>query len=98
PPKATRDQQERKPENRQRRPHPRGPRHRAKKRSQTSAPPEPSVRGPTRRAGKALARRRTDADVLPLDKARVLEALAKAPQGSKRDLARVLKVKGSERV
>ena len=34
----------------------------------------------------------------PLDKARVLEALAKEPQGSKRDLARALRIKGSERI
>ena len=45
-----------------------------------------------------MARRRTDADTAPLDKTRVLEALAKEPKGSKRDLARALQVKGSERV
>jgi ribonuclease R len=45
-----------------------------------------------------LPRRRTDGDAPPLDKARVLEALAKEPKGSKRDLARALHVKGSERV
>jgi ribonuclease R len=45
-----------------------------------------------------LPRRRTDPDHQPLDKARVLEALAKQPKGSKRDLARALRVKGSERI
>jgi len=45
-----------------------------------------------------LTRRRTDGDAQPLDKARVLEALAKEPSGSKRDLARILRVKGSERI
>jgi len=45
-----------------------------------------------------LPRRRTDAESPPLDKARVLEALAKEPRGSKRDLARALHVKGSERI
>jgi ribonuclease R len=45
-----------------------------------------------------LARKRAPGDAPPLDKARVLEALAKAPQGSKRDLARELRVKGAERI
>lgn len=36
--------------------------------------------------------------VPPLDRARVLEALAKEPQGTKRDIARTLGVKGSERI
>jgi ribonuclease R len=45
-----------------------------------------------------LPRRRASGDAPPLDKARVLEALAKAPQGSKRDLARELHVKGAERI
>jgi ribonuclease R len=45
-----------------------------------------------------LPRRRTDGDAVPLDKARVLEALAKEPKGSKRDLARLLRVKGSDRI
>jgi ribonuclease R len=45
-----------------------------------------------------VPRKRPGAGTQPLDKARVLEALAKEPQGSKRDLARVLGVKGSERI
>jgi ribonuclease R len=45
-----------------------------------------------------LPRRRTDGDAPPLDKTRVLEALAKEPKGSKRDLARALRVKGSDRI
>jgi len=45
-----------------------------------------------------LPRRRTDGDAPPLDKARVLEALAKEPKGSKRDLARALRVTGSDRI
>src|ERR1700688_2057217 len=51
-----------------------------------------------RKAGENLPRKRAPGDAPPLDKARVLEALAKEPQGSKRDLARVLRVKGVERV
>jgi ribonuclease R len=43
-----------------------------------------------------LARKRPDAG--PLDKARVLEALAKEPQGTKRDIARTLGLKGAERI
>jgi ribonuclease R len=34
----------------------------------------------------------------PLDRARVLEALAKEPEGTKRDIARTLGVRGSERI
>jgi ribonuclease R len=34
----------------------------------------------------------------PLDRARVLEALAKEPEGTKRDIARVLGAKGSDRI
>lgn len=45
-----------------------------------------------------MPRRKTAVDTKPLDKARVLEALAKEPKGSKRDLARTLCVKGSERI
>ena len=45
-----------------------------------------------------MPRRRTDGAAPPLDKARVLEALAKEPKGSKRDLARALRVKGSDRI
>jgi ribonuclease R len=45
-----------------------------------------------------VPRKRPGAETQPLDKARVLEALAKEPQGSKRDLARVLGIKGSERI
>jgi ribonuclease R len=45
-----------------------------------------------------LPRKRAVTDTPPLDKARVLEALAKEPQGSKRDLARLLHVKGSDRI
>jgi ribonuclease R len=45
-----------------------------------------------------LPRKRSGAETQPLDRARVLEALAKEPEGSKRDLARVLGVKGSERI
>jgi ribonuclease R len=45
-----------------------------------------------------LPRKRAPGDTPPLDKTRVLEALAKEPQGSKRDLARALRVKGAERV
>ncbi len=45
-----------------------------------------------------MPRKRPGAETQPLDKARVLEALAKEPQGSKRDLARMLQVKGSERI
>jgi ribonuclease R len=45
-----------------------------------------------------LPRKRREADAPPLDRARVLEALAKEPQGSKRDLARTLRIKGSERI
>ncbi|MGH6879233.1 MAG: ribonuclease R [Rhizomicrobium sp.] len=45
-----------------------------------------------------MPRKRTDADARPLDRARVLEALAKEPQGSKRDLARALRIKGSDRI
>ncbi len=45
-----------------------------------------------------MPRKRPGNDTQPLDKARVLEALAKEPQGSKRDLARVLHIKGSERI
>ncbi|HEX3431444.1 MAG TPA: ribonuclease R [Rhizomicrobium sp.] len=42
--------------------------------------------------------RRTESNPPPLDKSRVLEALTKNPKGSKRDLARALRVKGTERV
>jgi ribonuclease R len=45
-----------------------------------------------------LPRKRPGTDTQPLDKARVLEALAKEPQGSKRDLARALRTTGSERI
>jgi ribonuclease R len=45
-----------------------------------------------------LPRKRAPGDAPPLDKARVLEALAKESHGSKRDLARALGVKGAERV
>ncbi len=45
-----------------------------------------------------MARKRSSGEFPPLDKTRVLEALAKQPQASKRDLARVLRVKGSERI
>ncbi|HEX4158875.1 MAG TPA: ribonuclease R [Rhizomicrobium sp.] len=45
-----------------------------------------------------MPRKPTGTPTQPLDKARVLEALAKEPQGSKRDLARVLRIKGSERI
>ena len=45
-----------------------------------------------------MPRKRQAPDKTPLDKARVLEALAKVPRGSKRDLARALHIKGSERV
>ena len=45
-----------------------------------------------------MPRKRPGTETPPLDKARVLEALAKEPQGSKRDLARVLGIKGSERI
>jgi ribonuclease R len=34
----------------------------------------------------------------PLDKSRVLEALAKEPHGTKRDIARALGVKGNDRI
>ena len=37
-------------------------------------------------------------NTLPLDKARVLEALAKNPQTTKRDIARTLGVKGNDRI
>ncbi|HXL99721.1 MAG TPA: winged helix-turn-helix domain-containing protein, partial [Rhizomicrobium sp.] len=37
-------------------------------------------------------------DSEPLDKARVLEALAKNPQQTKRDIARTLGVKGNARI
>jgi len=43
-----------------------------------------------------LARKRPDAG--PLDKARVLEAFAREPQGTKRDIARTLGLKGAERI
>jgi ribonuclease R len=45
-----------------------------------------------------LPRKRPGIETQPLDKARVLEALAREPQGSKRDIARALGVKGSERI
>jgi ribonuclease R len=45
-----------------------------------------------------LPGRRTESNPPPLDKSRVLEALTKNPKGSKRDLARALRVKGTERV
>ncbi len=45
-----------------------------------------------------MPRKRAPGDAPPLDKARVLEALAKEPQGSKRDLVQALRVKGAERV
>lgn len=45
-----------------------------------------------------MPRKPTDAKTQPLDKARVLEALAKEPRGSKRDLARALRVKGPDRI
>jgi len=45
-----------------------------------------------------LPRKRPGTPTQPLDKARVLEALAKEPAGSKRDLARTLRIKGSERI
>ena len=45
-----------------------------------------------------MPRKRTDGETPPLDKARVLEALTKEPKGSKRDLARALRVKGSDRI
>jgi ribonuclease R len=45
-----------------------------------------------------LARKRPDDTPKPLDRERVLEALAKQPQGTKRDLARALGVKGNERI
>ena len=45
-----------------------------------------------------MPRKRPGTETQPLDKARVLEALANEPQGSKRDLARVLRVKGSDRI
>ncbi|HWY14982.1 MAG TPA: ribonuclease R [Rhizomicrobium sp.] len=45
-----------------------------------------------------MPRKRAPGGAPPLDKARVLEALAKEPQGSKRDLSRALRVKGEERV
>jgi ribonuclease R len=45
-----------------------------------------------------LARKRPDNAPKPLDRERVLEALAKEPQGSKRDIARALGVKGDERI
>ncbi|MGD0189218.1 MAG: ribonuclease R [Rhizomicrobium sp.] len=44
-----------------------------------------------------MARKRHD-DSSPLDRARVLEALAKEPDATKRDIARVLGVKGSDRI
>lgn len=44
-----------------------------------------------------MVRKRQD-NAAPLDKARVLEALAKEPEGTKRDIARTLGVKGSERI
>ncbi|HEY3777575.1 MAG TPA: ribonuclease R [Rhizomicrobium sp.] len=45
-----------------------------------------------------MPRKRPDNDTQPLDRARVLEALSREPQGSKRDLARALHIKGSERI
>jgi ribonuclease R len=45
-----------------------------------------------------LARKPKSEDAKPLDRARVLEALAGAPQGTKRDLARTLGVKGNDRI
>jgi len=45
-----------------------------------------------------LARKRPDNAPKPLDRERVLEALAKEPQGTKRDIARALGVKGDERI
>lgn len=45
-----------------------------------------------------MPRKRQVHETGPLDKARVLEALAKQPKGSKRDIARALHVKGSERI
>ena len=45
-----------------------------------------------------MARKRPDDAPKPLDKERVLEALAKQPQGTKRDLARALGVKGNDRI
>ncbi|HTW35664.1 MAG TPA: ribonuclease R [Rhizomicrobium sp.] len=45
-----------------------------------------------------MARKRPDDTPKPLDKERVLEALAKEPQGTKRDIARALGVKGNDRI
>lgn len=45
-----------------------------------------------------MPRKRPGTETQPLDKARVLEALASEPQGSKRDLARLLHIKGSDRI
>jgi ribonuclease R len=45
-----------------------------------------------------LARKKPDDETRPLDKARVLEALAKQPHAAKRDIARALGVKGSDRI
>ena len=41
---------------------------------------------------------RSKSDAPPLDRQRVLEALAKQPEGTKRDIARELRVKGNERI
>jgi ribonuclease R len=45
-----------------------------------------------------LARKRPDNAPKPLDRERVLEALAKEPHGTKRDIARALGVKGNDRI
>ena len=45
-----------------------------------------------------MARKRPDDTPKPLDKERVLEALAKQPHGTKRDIARALGVKGNDRI
>ena len=45
-----------------------------------------------------MARKRPDDTPKPLDKERVLEALAKEPHGTKRDIARALGVKGNDRI
>ncbi len=45
-----------------------------------------------------MARKRPDDTPKPLDRERVLEALAKQPHGTKRDIARALGVKGNDRI
>ncbi len=45
-----------------------------------------------------MARKRPDDEAKPLDRERVLEALAKQPHAAKRDIARALGVKGADRI